>query len=99
MEMASSVCSGSPLGLDPLVQAASVCISPDFSSPGRSREDSPGWGSSAASKPILAGLRLFLGRSVSPGWLSLGDSISERLSVASRGHKISSPAREVELWM
>ncbi len=53
-----------PLGLDAngtdVAEASSVCLSPDRSAPGSSRESAPGWGPSIAKNPVLAGPSLVL---------------------------------------
>ncbi len=72
-----------------LAEAASVCLSPDRSAPGSSRESAPGWGPSIASSPVLAGLSMVLGHDFSPRWLSVGDSRQEGSPLTGRGHDSS----------
>lgn len=79
-----------------MAEAVFVCIYPNCSAPGSSRENSPGRGSSAASSPILASLSIVLGSNVSTRWLYLGESHQEGPPVTGWGHNLSPPARDME---
>ncbi len=78
-----------------LAEASSVCLSPDRSAPGSSRESAPGRGPSIASSPVLAGPGMVLGPDFSPRWLSMGDSRQEGSPLTGGGHD---PSPRPELW-
>ncbi len=79
-----------------LAEASSVCLSPDRSAPGSSRESAPGRGLSIASSPVLAGPSMVLGPDFSPRRLSMGDSHQEGSPLTGGGHDPSPPPGVVE---
>ncbi|KAI2661254.1 enzymatic polyprotein [Labeo rohita] len=79
-----------------VAKATSVCLSPDRSAPGSSRESAPGRGVPSSSSPVLAGPSMVLGPDFSPRRLSLGDSRQGRSPLTGRGYHSSPPAGAVE---
>ncbi len=79
-----------------LAEASSVCLSPDRSAPGSSRECAPGRGPSIASSPVLAGPSMVLGPDFSPRRISMGDTHQEGSPLTGGGHDPSPPPGVVE---
>ncbi len=69
-----------------VAEASSVCLSPDRSAPGSSRETAPGRGPAVASSPVLAGPSMVFGPEFSPRRLSMGDSSQEGSPLTSGGY-------------
>ncbi|KAI2647883.1 DNA-directed RNA polymerase subunit B' [Labeo rohita] len=79
-----------------VAEALSVCISPDCSAPGSSRESAPGRGVPPSSSPVLTGPSLVLGPDFSPRRLSMGDSRQEGSPLTGRGHCVPPSPGAVE---
>ncbi len=79
-----------------VAEASSVCLSPDCSAPGSSRESASGRGPAVASSPVLAGPSMVLGPDFSPRRLSMGDSSQERSPLTSGGYDLSPPPGVME---
>ncbi len=69
-----------------VAEGSSVCLSPDLSAPGSSRESVPEWGPAVASSSVQAGPSMVLGPDFSSRRLSMGDSCQEGSPLTGGGY-------------